>query len=1140
MSSYNYSSWPPRVRVPVSPALVLIVCLSAAGLGCSDPRLAEADRLYALSEEQYASGQIEAAADTMELCLTTAAEVLEADHPALAFGKVDLALYRYHLGRFAEAETLLLDARASLEGTLAAADGGTLFLETLLGQVYTAQGRHDEAHQLLQGVLEEMESDAGVDPVALGWVLHSLSLAYHGQGERGEAEAALRRSVRVLEKALDPGDPQLADPLWDLGMLEYEAGRPESAEPLLTRSLDIAREHLPPDEPGLAESEVELALVCMALGDHGRAADLYWHGLPVLAAHDMLGGPEEAATTYYLAAVAHHEAERSREATRLFAKYLDLGEATDGPDLGEHADALGTLGNLYVQLGEYARAEPLYDRLVAIEQRVHGPDSPELALALKGRSGLHHARGDHVSMVSDLERALVIYEAAGDSEWQATASVLNNLGAAHMALAQLDEAGPLLWRSLELDRRGLGVDSPGYAMTLNNIAFVFWELGDPETAERMWTEARGIQVATLEPTDEAHVTTLVNLSGAARGRDDYAGASELLRQALEIHRSHHGDDSYGSIEINSGLFFVHLDQSEVEKALEFHRRVNELQDTDLEHVLAVGSERQRRAGVDRLLPGTYSTITFQMTKLPGDQDAAEFALGTVLRRKGRVLDAQSDTYRAVRDSLDTAGQIALDELLTLRTAKAASALGRLADDSPGPDPATLDARIETLERELAATSGAFRAETTPVRVDTVREYVPSDAVLVEFMAYMPLLGGQAGGFGRVEPPRYAAYVLHSDGRIHAVDLGDLVEIDAKVMALRKAIVGGVDVRGVAQAAHEALMAPILPLCGDAEHLLISPDGQLALVPFGALMGPDGRYLLETHRLTYLTTGRDLLRLDTGAAPRGEPVLVADPDFGRRDGDQEALAAGDAVAGLRSAGLDGLTWSRLKGSSVEAERIAAMLPGARTLTDGQATETALRALDSPPILHAATHGFFLEDLGSPLAAGTRGAKRVITPSADDVLGPYMTQTGDPMLRSGLVLAGANAEPVGSDDGYLTAFELSGLDLVGTRMVVLSACDTGVGEVRHGAGVHGLQRALTLAGAESVVMSLWKVDDGATAELMVGLYEGLLAGKGRGDALRDARLAMLRSRDRSHPRFWAAFVVAGDWRPLAELAGRTGEP
>ncbi len=199
------------------------------------------------------------------------------------------------------------------------------------------------------------------------------------------------------------------------------------------------------------------------------------------------------------------------------------------------------------------------------------------------------------------------------------------------------------------------------------------------------------------------------------------------------------------------------------------------------------------------------------------------------------------------------------------------------------------------------------------------------------------------------------------------------------------------------------------------------------------------------------------------------------------------------------------------------------------------------MQSPQILHIATHGFFLNDV--PLIASPNFASGLgfsdLRADVNIVGGPsagYTPPTDslgnleNPVLRSGLVLAGFNARQSGSEDGALTALEATGLDLRGIQLVVLSACDTGVGDVANGEGVYGLRRAFVIAGAESHLTSLWKVSDQGTADLMTDYYQRLLNGEGRSAALRQTQLDMLSSSAYQHPYYWAAFIPSGNWRPL----------
>ena len=215
----------------------------------------------------------------------------------------------------------------------------------------------------------------------------------------------------------------------------------------------------------------------------------------------------------------------------------------------------------------------------------------------------------------------------------------------------------------------------------------------------------------------------------------------------------------------------------------------------------------------------------------------------------------------------------------------------------------------------------------------------------------------------------------------------------------------------------------------------------------------------------------------------------------------------------------------------ASHIKRLLPTATLLMQAQATEAVLKHVSSPSILHISTHGGFLEDAPQTDLNNERGLR--IRPASTGGFEPSLSSKGNaenPLLRSGLFFAGANTGRSGDDDGVLTALEVAGLDLWGTKLVVLSACETGLGEIKNGDGVYGLRRALVLAGSETQVMSLWSVSDTGTRDLMIAYYKGLQAGRGRAEALRDVRLQMLKSASRKHPYFWASFIQSGEWANL----------
>jgi CHAT domain-containing protein len=429
-------------------------------------------------------------------------------------------------------------------------------------------------------------------------------------------------------------------------------------------------------------------------------------------------------------------------------------------------------------------------------------------------------------------------------------------------------------------------------------------------------------------------------------------------------------------------------------------------------------------------------------------------------------------------------------------------------------------------------------------------------------------------------PRYLVFILAAGepDRVQMVDLGEASVIDGLIADFRESIGGANRARGYrdlvkvqsalevsldpneGRALRAAVFDPLVIRLGGRKRLLLAPDGDLSRLPFEVLPTDDGRRLIEDYRFSYVCVGRDTLRISIDTpAQNSAPLVVADPDFdligeSRREGGfwsrllssarRSRVAEGRwATRFQRASPPDGrhsrdlgrgvLQFSRLQGTRLEGETIAGLL-GVSAWVGSLALEGRLKSqCRSPWILHLATHGFYLEDQGDyrDRCRYDFGAPEGLVINLNRLLGRLQE---NPLLRSGLALAGANrwlrrcALPVEAEDGLLTAEDVTGLDLLATELVVLSACETGLGQVHVGEGVFGLRRAFVLAGAKTLVMSLWKVPDEPTRELMEAFYTRLLAGEGRAEALRQAQLAM--KAKYPDPFYWGAFICPGDPGPL----------
>ena len=836
-----------------------------------------------------------------------------------------------------------------------------------------------------------------------------------------------------------------------------------------------------------------------ALTDRIRAYDeqgRYQEAIPLaeqaLALRERALGPAHPAVAEALTNLAAlHQASGAYEpAEALLERALAI--LASGAGAG-HPDLLTPLNNLALihdERGEHARAEALYLRSLAVAEQALGKDHPDLAGPLSNLASLYRERGDYEQAQPLAERALAIVEAALGAGDPHVAMALDNLAALHEARGEHAQAAALMERSLAILQGALAADHPHLATALNNLASVYRKQGDDERARLLYERALAIWERTLGDSHPYVAVTLHNMAS------------------------------------------LYWSMARDELALRFFRRGVEVHEHNLGALLATGSEAQKHARLAPLQDETDAIVSFHLRDAPG---AAHLALETILRRKGRVLDVTASAIRTLRRQLDEPERMLLDELGRLRSALARHMLGGPTGDLAAyrSRAAALRARIEAIEATLGRQSSRYHARARPTTVAAVQARLPAHTALVELFLYRPRHPRARTPDHGEGPPRYAAYVLRPRGQPDAVDLGEAADIDALVaewrLALQRRQPGA---RAHARALHARVMAPVSALLErhTTRHLFVAPDGDLALIPFAALVDEHGRYLIEDHRLTYLTSGRDLLRHDGAPAPRQQAVVMADPHFDATPAHRaDAGETAGPPARMSAADQLGIQVAPLPGTAGEAAALRARLAHVEVWTGADATEGRLARLRGPHLLHLATHGLWLAD--APMAASLAGSRAPFTAAA-----PPAALPGDPMLRSGLALAGFNQRAHDADDGFLSALEVASLDLHGTQLVVLSACDTGLGQVKSGQGVHGLRRALVLAGTQTQVMSLWQVADATTEDLMLAYYDRLLDGQGRSEAMRQAQLALLRRDPTAHPYFWAGFIVSGDPTPMTGLEPR----
>jgi CHAT domain-containing protein/Tfp pilus assembly protein PilF len=818
---------------------------------------------------------------------------------------------------------------------------------------------------------------------------------------------------------------------------------------------------------------------------------------------------------------------------------LEIRKKILGEDDYNVASSLNRLAICYSVKADYAKVEPLYRRALAIFGKVLDPDNGKFGDVYNNLGALYYTTGDYEKAETFFRRGLVTREKAFGPEHTDVAASLNNLAGTFLDRDLYDQAEPLYRRAIEIREKTAGPEDQMLVYPLSNLADCYSLKGDFEKAEPLYRRTLALLEKKFGPYHPQYAYPLEGLARIYYIRGEYEEASAQYLRALEIREKALGlyhPEVAGTLTKISALFAA---KGDLARAVQYQSRANEIGERNLALDLVIGSERQKLAYLALQARQTDQTISLHFRYAPQNSTARKLAASAVLQRKGRALDAMSDSFATLRLRAGPLDQVLLDRLKETMAQLAELVLNGPQKVSPEDHQKRIDEleeRKEKIEADISRNSAEFQAQTQKITIADVQSSIPPDAALIEFAAYRPFDASAIGNEAAYGKPRYVAYVFHREGEIEGIDLGESEAVDRAVNQFREALrdPGRSDVKVWARALDEKIMQPIRAQIGNSTQLLISPDGALNLVPFAALTDEQDRYLVEHYSFTYLTSGRDLLRLRVAREKRGAPQVFADPAFGEpplnylAKGDvqrRSLIRVGKRQSVTTGTDLSSVYFAPLRGTALEGQMIKGLFPDATILTGEQATEAALKQVEAPWILHIATHGFFLEN--SPLKIEDKRR----SDSHLDLRGLKVSvKIENPLLRSGLALAGANMRRGKDDDGILTALEASGLNLWGTRLVVLSACDTGLGEVRNGDGVYGLRRALVLAGSETQIMSLWPISDYSTRELMKSYYQGLKRGLGCGIALRQMQLKMLQKPGRQHPFYWASFIQSGEWANL----------
>lgn len=1123
------------------------------------------DRLMFLGVAHYEQNEYAEAKKIYQKVLSIQERVLSAEDPEIAIVINNLALICHrHDNDYARAEELHRRALQIREKSLGPDHALTAASLHNLAGLLEDQARLDESAELYARALQIKEKLSGDSNPDMAVTIKNLAILQKKRGDYPAAEALFQRALAIYERTLGKQHVDTITCLASLCVSLVEAGKESEAEPLTQQAFQVHREVFGDDSPRTAKFFDSLAKAYASVANYSKAESLHLQGLRI---RETALGPDHeltAASLHNLAGV-YAQVARYAEADDLFRRALRIQEAHYG---AKHPSVAITLNNLALLLsaqGDFTEAESLLQRSLEILRATWGDNHDEVAKCLSNIALIKGDLGDHQAAVELHRQALKIEEQIFGLRHKDTANTLNNLGLALKDSRDLSAAEKNLRQALEIRETILGAKHPSTAVTLNNLGTLLEAQHRNAEAEPFLSRALSIREDVLGPTHPDTAQSINNLAFLHFQQREFSRSETLFRKSLQIRLDSVGPNHPDTIANLNSLAWTQIASGTQNDALALLDRSRRSTRTHVAKILSALPEKQQQQYLnDRYHTDFHIALSFALRN-SGKPQIVQQSAAWLMNGKAVAMEALAQRNLLTRNAQDPNIGSKVTELRQVRQQLAAlamsTALGKQRYKKRDAMK-KLEAREAQLSRELGDVpneGNQASGEWTELR--DVRQAMPQNSVFIDiarFEAFQFSTGPAATQWG---DSHYVACLTYAtSGRDSVlIDLGSASEIDSLVQAVRDELQacpgeeGSIQTQGPEAATEtlkqklrvlaDSIWQPLMPHLGDATRVILSPDGALWLVPWSALPLQDAEdsFLIEHFEVSLVVSGRDLVKPKSDR-PSQPGVIFTNPLF-----DQQVDEKASAIRAIfkeippaddtsspgiadKSAlpNVDSLPYTEVEAYAIQ--------PGIEELTgrapslykQRYALERVAKALHGPQIATFATHGFFLPRQRVPRIDFTRW----------EIDGPARRRPSDgvqylenPLLRCGLMLAGCNngGAVVGDDDGRLTGLEIVGIDFRGTELVVLSACQTGIGDVSDGEGVAGLRQAFQLAGAQSVVATLWEIPDRDSTQVMISFFQNLANKETKSAALRTAQLQVIEAHRRrygaAHPFYWAAFTLTG---------------
>ncbi len=786
-----------------------------------------------------------------------------------------------------------------------------------------------------------------------------------------------------------------------------------------------------------------------------------------------------------------------KKAEKSLINVFDITKNFIGPKRIVHANTLSNLANLYRQLGNYDKAESYYMDMMQIYQALNQNETQQYATALNNLANLFGALGQYENAEKMYHQAGKIYLETNGEFSRPYANLLNNLAGLYRKSGKLDKAEAFYKKCLEIDSKTIGLFHPDYATILNNLGILQTIKGKHDQAKSSFVKALKIRLYTLGEKHASYTNSLNNLALLHMMENDLASATPLLKKGIENHL------------------------------------------LQLKTVFPMLSEKEKETFYNMVKSDFERFNTFVVKQHKESPELIGFLYNIHLATKSMLFRATDRMKRSILASDDVA--LISDYKRWKRTKEILAFYYQLPKNQIANRLAeiqSMEVEANNLEKSISLKSSDFAKEVSQnhynwKQIQSQLKQGEAAIEIVRFRDYNVLQPKSTLNndnsvlpksliHGFTNKVKYAALILTAETKeqplLVVLDEGKAMEEDYYSF-YQNAIKFGLPDND----SYKRYWLQIEKQIPNIDKIYFSPDGIYNVLNINTLFDVKSKqYLLEKVDICLVTNTYELLVTEKATSLSKSALIMGDPNFDLLPKWREKIDANedlptDTSLNLKKEGKDFYGWlAPLPGTSAEILSVDSLLTSNGWETEikqkNHATELSIKKTKSPFLVHIATHGFFDEKT-----------------SATDSLAPDITN--NPLLRTGLMLTGANVSnyrkaknienSINVDDGILTAYEAMNLDLNETELVILSACETGLGEIKHGEGVFGLQRAFRVAGAKNIMISLRKVNDQATKMLITDFYKRWLASGDIRTSFKQAQIALQKTFP--SPYFWGSFVL-----------------